>query len=100
MCIRDSCYLTQGMPTLLIWGTRDAVIPTHHAHIAHAAMPGSKLELFEGAGHFPFRQEPERFLTTLTQFLDQSEPASYSPADWREVLRRGPPDRKPASLAH
>jgi pimeloyl-ACP methyl ester carboxylesterase len=96
----DRCYLTQGMPTLLVWGTRDGVIPPSHAHIAHAAMPGSKLELFEGAGHFPFRQEPERFLTVLTQFLRQSEPASYSSAEWREVLRRGPPERIPASLAH
>lgn len=96
----DRCYLTQGMPTLLIWGSRDAVIPTHHAHIAHAAMPGSKLEIFEGAGHFPFRTEPERFLNVLTSFLEASEPASYSSGEWREALRRGPPDRKPASLAH
>jgi len=96
----DRCYLTQGMPTLLIWGTRDAVIPTHHAHIAHAAMPGSKLELFEGAGHFPFRHEPDRFLSVLGQFLELTQPASYSSTEWREVLRRGPPERRPASLAH
>lgn len=96
----DRCYLTQGMPTLLIWGTRDGVIPAHHAQIAHAAMPGSKLELFEGAGHFPFRQTPERFLSVLTQFLEQTEPASYSSSEWREVLRRGPPERIPVRLAH
>jgi pimeloyl-ACP methyl ester carboxylesterase len=96
----DRCYLTQCMPTLLVWGSRDAVIPTHHAHIAHAAMPGSRLEIFEGAGHFPFRTEPERFLSLLEAFLQGSEPASYSSGEWREVLRRGPPDRMPASLAH
>jgi pimeloyl-ACP methyl ester carboxylesterase len=96
----DRCYLTQGMPTLLVWGSRDAVIPLHHAEIAHAAMPASRLEIFEGAGHFPFRTEPTRFLRVLEGFLEESEPASYSSGEWREVLRRGPPDRKPASLAH
>jgi hypothetical protein len=63
-------------------------------------MPGSKLEIFEGAGHFPFRTEPERFLSVLQNFLAASEPAAYSSGEWRELLRRGPPDRKPASLAH
>lgn len=96
----DRCYLTQGMPTLLIWGTRDAVIPPHHADIAHAAMPGSRLELFEGAGHFPHQSDPSRFYQLLQDFFAQTQPASYSSPEWREVLRRGPPDRKPAALAH
>jgi pimeloyl-ACP methyl ester carboxylesterase len=96
----DRCYLTQGMPTLLIWGSRDAVVPPHHAEIAHAAMPGSRLELFEGAGHFPHQTDPERFLWLLQDFLSKTEPASYSSHDWRELLRQGPPDRRPAALAH
>lgn len=96
----DRCYLTQGMPTLLVWGSRDAVIPTEHGQVAHAAMPGSRLEIFEGSGHFPFRTEPVRFLKVLEGFLEESAPASYSSGEWREVLRRGPPDRKPGSLAH
>ena len=96
----DRCYLTQGMPTLLVWGSRDAVIPTNHGRIAHAAMPGSRLEIFEGSGHFPFRSEPVRFLKVLEGFLEESAPASYSSGEWREVLRRGPPDGKPGSLAH
>src|SRR5262245_3645431 len=45
----DRCYLTRGMPTLLVWGTRDAVVPFGHAHLAHAAMPGSRLAVFPGA---------------------------------------------------
>jgi pimeloyl-ACP methyl ester carboxylesterase len=87
----DRCYLTAGMPTLLLWGARDAVIPCHHGHIAHAAMPGSRLEVFEDAGHFPHQSEPERFLRLLREFLASTAPASYSSAEWREVLRRGRP---------
>ena len=87
----DRCYLTQGMPTLLVWGARDAVIPSHHAHIAHAAMPNSRLELFPECGHFPHESNPEHFLHVLRGFLASTEPASYSSAEWREVLRRGPP---------
>ena len=43
----DRCYLTRGMPTLLVWGERDAVVPVEHARRAHDAMPGSRLEIFE-----------------------------------------------------
>ena len=97
----DRCYLTQGMPTLLIWGSRDAVIPCHHGSIANAAMPGSRLVVFEGAGHFPHHADRERFLSVLDEFLANTEPASYSSAEWREVLRRGPPERHAAHvLAH
>jgi pimeloyl-ACP methyl ester carboxylesterase len=96
----DRCYLTQGMPTLLVWGARDAVIPCQHAHIAHAAMPGSRLEIFEGSGHFPFHTNPARFLRVLEDFFCSTDSASYSSSEWREALRRGPPDRKAPELAH
>jgi pimeloyl-ACP methyl ester carboxylesterase len=53
----DRCYLAAGMPTMLVWGSRDAMVPVGHGYRAHAAMPGSRLEVFEGAGHFPFHLE-------------------------------------------
>ena len=73
----DRCYLTRGMPTLLIWGERDAVIPYEHARMAHAAMPGSRLVTFESAGHFPHHSDPRRFTEVLYEFLGESAPASY-----------------------
>jgi len=85
----DRCYLARGMPTLLMWGTRDAVVPYRHAAVAHAAMPGSQLEIFDGAGHFPHHHDPERFVSVLRDFLAATAPASYSAAEWRELLRRG-----------
>jgi pimeloyl-ACP methyl ester carboxylesterase len=87
----DRCYLARGMPTLLIWGARDAVIPIVHGRIAHDAMPGSKLEVFERSGHFPHRQEPERFLSVLRNFLATTEPATFSEKDFQELLRGGLP---------
>jgi pimeloyl-ACP methyl ester carboxylesterase len=85
----DRCYLARGMPTLLIWGSRDAVLPLHHAWTAQQAMPGSHLEVFEGAGHFPFHTDPARFVTLLETFMANSAPADWSVRQWRALLRTG-----------
>ncbi|HLK36510.1 MAG TPA: alpha/beta hydrolase [Polyangiaceae bacterium] len=88
----DRCYLTRGMPTMLVWGRRDAVVPYDHALLAHAAMPGSRLETFPDAGHFPHHADPARFLAVLEDFLATTAPSSYSAEHWRQLLRRGRPD--------
>nr|WP_258053360.1 alpha/beta hydrolase [Streptomyces sp. Ru72] len=87
----DRCYLTEGMPTLLIWGDRDGVVPVRHAHRAHEAMPGSRLEIFEGAGHFPFHTDPARFLALVEEFTGGTPPAQWSRDHWRALLRAGRP---------
>jgi pimeloyl-ACP methyl ester carboxylesterase len=91
----DRCYLARGMPTLLVWGAHDAIIPYQHALLAHAAMPGSRLETFENAGHFPHHSEPSRFLSVLSDFLASTTPPTYSGELWRELLRRGRGDSPP-----
>lgn len=85
----DRCYLTESVPVQLIWGGQDAVIPVDHGHMAHAAMPGSRLEIFEGSGHFPFHDDPDRFVALLEQFVDTTERADYDPTTLRDLLRRG-----------
>jgi pimeloyl-ACP methyl ester carboxylesterase len=87
----DRCYLTEGMPTMLLWGDRDSVVPVRHAHGAHAAMPGSRLEIFEGAGHFPFHSDPARFLALVEEFTTTTSPNDWSREHWRELLRSGRP---------
>ena len=89
----DRCYLTAGMPTLLVWGDRDAVIPVDHGKRVHAAMPGSRLEIFARAGHFPHHADPDGFLDVLRDFLTSTPAAEYSAQDWRMLLRSGPPPR-------
>jgi pimeloyl-ACP methyl ester carboxylesterase len=57
------------IPTLVVWGTRDRMIPAWHATTAHNAIAGSRVELFVGAGHFPHLDEPERFAEVLGEFM-------------------------------
>ena len=71
----DRIYLASKMPTLIIWGCRDRIIPVEHAEPAHKGMPGSRLELFEDAGHFPHLDDPLRFARTLAHFFAETEPA-------------------------
>ena len=59
---RDRLYLAEEVPTLIVWGERDPIIPVAHGREAHALMPGSRLEVFPGAGHFPFNDDPDRFV--------------------------------------
>jgi pimeloyl-ACP methyl ester carboxylesterase len=86
----DRAYLTRGLPALIVWGVHDPIIPFHHAQIAHGAMPGSRLEVFENAGHFPHHADPQRFVEVVSDFLRTTRPSSYSTEQWREALRRGP----------
>ena len=54
-------------------------------------MPGSQLEVFEGAGHFPHRSDPARFAEALIGFIESTEPADVDDDRWREMLRAGAP---------
>jgi len=85
----DRCYLTQSVPVQLIWGSGDSVIPVSHARMAHAAMPGSHLEIFEGSGHFPFHDDPDRFVEAMERFIGSTEPAVYDQDYLRGLLRTG-----------
>ena len=85
----DRCYLTESVPVQIIWGTQDVVVPVSHARMAHAAMPGSRLELFEGSGHFPFHDDPDRFIEVVERFIDTTKPAEYDQLALRELLRNG-----------
>ena len=66
---------TAKMPTLIIWGARDPFIPVSHARVAHEAIPGSSLVIFEDVGHYPHCEAPERFVATIVDFIASTEPA-------------------------
>ncbi|MBT8452566.1 MAG: alpha/beta fold hydrolase [Deltaproteobacteria bacterium] len=71
----DKLYLAAGMPTLIIWGEDDRVIPVEHAYAAHTVISGSWLEIIEDVGHYPHCEAPERFVTALTEFIESTRPA-------------------------
>ena len=48
------------IPVLVVWGDRDPMLPISHADVVAAALPHARIEIFEGAGHFPHAQDPSR----------------------------------------
>jgi len=70
------------IPTLGVWGTRDRMIPSWHASTLQEVITGSRVELFDGAGHFPHLEKPERFAELLRDFMADSDfPAGSTPSD-------------------
>lgn len=55
-------------PTLLLWGERDGIVTPAHGESWRAEIPGAKLEVIPGAGHFPQWEQPEEFARRLIAF--------------------------------
>jgi len=83
---RDRLHLAAVLPTLIVWGERDSIIPASHGEEAHEAMPTSRFEVFEGAGHMPHHDDPERFADVLADFCESTEPARLTTDHWRPLL--------------
>ena len=86
---RDRLYLASAVPTLIVWGDRDEIIPVAHGRAAHDMIPGSRLEVFDGVGHFPQSEDPARFVAVLLGFMATTTPASGGTARLRELLAEG-----------
>ena len=84
--------LWNGYASLADRDAQSAFIPVEHGIAAHEAIPGSRLEVFEDAGHFPHRSDPVRFAETLIEFVERTVPADVDDDRWRELLRAGAPD--------
>ncbi|MEA2460280.1 MAG: hypothetical protein QOH90_457 [Actinomycetota bacterium] len=55
--------------TLLVWGSRDESVPLRHARMMEEGIPDAGLVIFEGAGHFPYLDQQERFCRVARSFL-------------------------------
>jgi pimeloyl-ACP methyl ester carboxylesterase len=75
--------LAELLPTLIVWGERDSIIPVEHGVAAHEAMPGSRFEVFPGAGHMPHDADPDRFAALLTEFCEGTDAARLAADHWR-----------------
>lgn len=82
----DRLYLAAAVPTQIVWGDEDPIIPVDHAYSAHEATPGSRLEILEGVGHFPQTEVPDHLAELLEEFVAETEPAARTAADFRYLL--------------
>src|SRR5437764_2576595 len=90
----DRLYLGALLPSLIVWGSRDPLLPVQHPTVAQRGLPDSRLEVFEDAGHFPQLHSPVRFAQTLIDFIETTEPTQldFTDADFnhlRQILLRG-----------
>jgi pimeloyl-ACP methyl ester carboxylesterase len=85
----DRAYLTEAMPMWVVWGRNDRVIPVRHANAAAQLAPNARVEVIPDSGHFPHKDHPQRFARIVNDFIRTTEPASYSRARFRRLLRNG-----------
>jgi len=68
-----TCYLDRlsevRVPVLLVHGDRDRVVPVTGSQKAAQRIPGARLEILQGCGHWPPRERPEAFNQLLAGFL-------------------------------
>lgn len=83
---RDRLYLAAAVPTLIVWGDEDDIIPVAHAYATHELLPTSRLQIFEGAGHFLHVEQPLRFAELLRDFVEGTTPAQRDASTFREML--------------
>ena len=70
----NKLHVSSGLPILLIWGDQDRVIPVAHGYATHAAVPGSRLEVLPGVGHFPHVESPTAVVEILDDFIATTGP--------------------------
>ena len=63
------------------------MLPVDHGHAAQEAMPASRLEIFEDAGHLPQLDDPRRFIDAVDDFVATTHPSPYPDERWTELLR-------------
>jgi len=63
------------MPTLLVWGAKDSIVPVSHAYAAVQIIPDCHLEVLEGCGHNVYKEKAGRFSRLVAGFLGQKKAA-------------------------
>jgi pimeloyl-ACP methyl ester carboxylesterase len=57
------------LPTLLVWGSEDKVVPLSAGEVYKASIPGAKLAMLQGTGHRPEIERPAEFVEQVQNFL-------------------------------
>jgi pimeloyl-ACP methyl ester carboxylesterase len=62
------------IPTLVVWGLNDQIVPVEAALAYNRLIPRSRLEIFERTGHLPMLERPQRFNPLVEDFIESSRP--------------------------
>ena len=77
---REAADVAGRFPSLIVWGDRDRIVPVRHGQDVHQLVPNTYLAIFEGAGHFPHRHDPERFVRVVDAYLAREWRVRQRPA--------------------
>jgi pimeloyl-ACP methyl ester carboxylesterase len=61
------------VPTLIVWGEQDAMIPVASARDFQRLIPGSRLEVIAECGHLPALEKPAELVRHVLNFLEQEQ---------------------------
>ena len=59
----------KNLPSLIIWGQQDGIIPVNAGEMYQQSIPGSRLSVIDGCGHRPEVEKPGEFVKQVQQFL-------------------------------
>jgi 2-hydroxy-6-oxonona-2,4-dienedioate hydrolase len=65
------------LPTLVVWGKQDALLPLSSGERYAAGIPGARLVSFDKCGHIPAVEKTEGFVSEVTAFLDSATPSPH-----------------------
>jgi len=57
------------MPTLIVWGRQDALVPVNCGELFQQNIRGSRLVIMEQCGHAPQIEQPQEFVNIVSEFL-------------------------------
>jgi pimeloyl-ACP methyl ester carboxylesterase len=64
---------TITVPTLILWGRQDGVIPLRVGELLNQDLPNSTLEVFEQCGHIPQEEKPEETIASISRFMNATK---------------------------
>ena len=72
--VEDQAQIKQlALPTLIMWGAKDDLIPVENAELFHRDIANSQLQIFDNLGHVPHEEDPVTSVAVVKAFLAQAE---------------------------
>ena len=72
--VEDQAQIKQlALPTLIMWGAKDDLIPVENAELFHRDIANSQLKIFDNLGHVPHEEDPVTSVAVVKAFLAQAE---------------------------